>query len=229
MPKRTAAGSDKNKKPYKRAKKAQKVKMMQPELKGYDIAAGNAEFQSTGRVELLNPVVQGTDNFNRVGRKINMKSVHVRGVIFPKDPTISIPRDHLRLLLVYDKQTNALLPSGNDVLMDSNAVAGTSSFSHVNLANRERFVILRDTLVNVPQYDATSLDSRNDFPNLDPALHIDWYVSLKGKDSIYNQLNNGNIGDIQTGALFLLCYNYIGASTDLWSCFYTSRLRYYDA
>jgi len=68
MPKRKAAGSDKK----RITKKPRAIpKSLLPELKAFDIAFGGAEYKTAGRIELLNVPIMGTDNFQRVGRKVN--------------------------------------------------------------------------------------------------------------------------------------------------------------
>jgi len=225
MPKRKAAPTDSKKKYTKKPRAMPKAIL--PELKAFDIALGDSEFRTAGKVELLNVPTAGTDNYNRVGRKVNAVSIHVRAAIRVFNAGATLPRRLLRILLVWDKQTNATAPSGNDILMDSNAAAAQSTFSFTNLANRERFQILRDEFLSCPVYDATANSTQNQLDYLNPQLHIDWYVPLKGKDTIFNQVNGGTVADIQSGALFLVTYS--SGPDDEWTANYASRYRYYDA
>lgn len=78
----------------------------QPELKSLDNWLINQAIVSgTGaanHVLLLNSPVLGTERFNRIGRRIQVKSVHVHWSIHPVTPVpTSVPED-LVLFLVWD-------------------------------------------------------------------------------------------------------------------------------
>jgi len=106
------------------------------ELKAIDVDPANYTVISTPSVTLLNGCAVGTEFTDRIGRKITMKSIFIRGHLIPQDDT-SGPNNN-RLLVVYDKQTNGTAVVATDVL--KTAVPA----SQINLNNRDRFVILYD-------------------------------------------------------------------------------------
>lgn len=229
MPKRKAAtslGYKNTKKPTKKAKST--FIKLKPEIKAFDVAIGESEFSPSGHFELLNVPIQGQDRFERIGRKIANKSIHVTGLIRVLTAGASMPNDFLRLMLVWDKQPNAAVPLGSDLLTDSNAIGLNSVLSHVNLNNRERFIVLRDKRINWPVYDGTAFSTSNQMPYLDPQLNIDWFVSLKGMETTFNGINGQTPADIETGALYLYTQNYDAVNANLISLTYTSRHRYFD-
>jgi len=203
--------------------------MVKPELKAYDVAAGSSQFNA-GRFELLNVVTQGDDRFNRQGRKIKMKNLHIRGKIQPTTGGITdlIP-DFLRFIILYDKQSNAAVPIPADLIRDSNPAAISSSFSFLNLDNRDRFEILRDISFPTPKVIQANLELLQPLDQIKPSYNVDIFIDLKGKDVMFNGQNSGTISDITTGSLFLYTQCTESVNFNLWDLTYCSRIRYYDA
>lgn len=104
---------------------------------------------TAGQIVLVNGIATGTDFTNRVGREITIKSLYGR-CTFADATQINM----VRLMYVYDKQTNGVLPAITDIL--SNA----SVYSPNNLNNRDRFVTLYDkVMVTSPQGPEVVFDS----------------------------------------------------------------------
>jgi len=228
MSKRKAAGSDLKRKQFK--KKKTEVVVLKPELKAQDISIGVAEFILVGSVELLNPLSAGGFPWNRIGRKVTGKSVHIRGVIRPiTGLATDIEPDILRLICVYDKQVNGAPFTINDILQDCNAGASTSVLSQINLGNRERFEILRDIHFPTPKVIAVNQELIQALDQVKPSYNLDWFIPLNKKTTTFNQLSNGNMGDITTGAISLFSICGDSANNYKWNLVYTSRYRFYDS
>jgi len=103
---------------------------------------------TAGAIQLLNGVTQGTDYNNRIGRKMLMKSIMCRFIV--KLGTVDSPGQVIRLLIVYDAQTNAALPAVTDVLQTADVL------SPMNLNNRDRFKILSDKWWSTGAFDQTA-------------------------------------------------------------------------
>lgn len=100
-------------------------------------------FDTTGEVPAtgqLNLIPQGTGEQERIGRKVHLKSIHMRGTISPNPATWS-GGSMLRLLLVQDKQCNgaAATYSGVNGVLENDVI---SQFR--NLENIDRFIIHKD-------------------------------------------------------------------------------------
>lgn len=106
------------------------------ELKAIDVDPANYTVISTPSVTLLNGCAVGTDYTDRIGRKITMKSIFIRGSLIPQDNS-SGPNTN-RMLIVYDKQCNGTAVTTTDVLKTAVPT------SQINLNNRDRFIILYD-------------------------------------------------------------------------------------
>lgn len=205
--------------PKKTAKKPRMSKAIYPrsdlgpELKYLDTSATGTFNYSGGSpgIVLLNGVSAGTNNINRVGRKILMKSLEMR-IQFVKGGATGASTC-VRMLIVYDKQTNQALPAFSDVL----AVAGDNldPFKSRNIENTERFIVLCDELINFASV-----------ASIDPST---W----SAKKFLYFQLpvrfdsNSGGIADITTGSLLLMFLdNNTGAAAT--TCSYSSRVKWTD-
>ena len=80
-----------------------------PELKCVDTTNGNGSgvvlsLNTTPLVTPLNLVQSGAGFYNRIGRRIEMKSLHLTGLIHSTGKQAD--QDYCRLLVVYDRQTN---------------------------------------------------------------------------------------------------------------------------
>jgi len=93
---------------------------------------------------LFGSAAQGVGTFQRVGRRLNMKSVMMRYGSNNGNP--------FRILIVYDKQTNGALPANTDILVNDNFHAT------LNLTNADRFVTIFDKMV-IPETSGGIIDT----------------------------------------------------------------------
>lgn len=194
------------------------------ELKAYDLAhtvlaitnvAGPPNFFC------MNAMVNGAELYQRVGRKVYNKSLHIRGRFEPSGGSTD---DYARLLVIYDSQPNGAFPTIQTLLQDSNAAAATTVDSGINLANRQRFKVLRDYPVLLGVAGAAA----NTTIIPDPILHsynVDMFIKLKGLESVYNATNGGTVADIMSGVIFIVA---LSGGNQPWDFYFTSCLRYYD-
>lgn len=190
---------------------------------------------ATGTITCLNLIAVGSSMFNRVGRRIEMTSVRFCGFL----QTISgitratISPDLGRIMIIYDRQTNGAFPSITDILQDTDQ-AGTNtteSQTGINMNNRERFVTIMDIKLTVPQATATAGVLTNVFPNGgDQAWHFDEFRKLRGLTTHYKADSaTAVIGDISTGALYLLSFSTnFAAGNELFAINFNVRLKYVD-
>jgi len=176
-----------------------------PEKKAVDNAVAVYEFNDTGTIGHIGGTVPGSGRWQRIGRQMNYRSVHIKGTIYIATPNVgTVSNEYARLVLVYDKSPNGSTPSMGDILadVDSAGAVTTNSFSGLNLNNSKRFLILRDGRFCLPGNagaQAMTLTSTN---TEDPA-DINWYVKLKDLPCEYKG-DTAGIASISTGALYLL-------------------------
>lgn len=199
------------------------------ELKAFDVAYTNINFETVagppGQTPALNAMINGSEIYQRIGRKVYMKSLHIRGWIAPIATGLS---DVGRIIVYYDSQPNAAAATIVNIIQDSNAAAATTALSEINLTNRQRFKILRDHQIQFPSVsDAAGVLTNEAFPETYQGhTNIEMFIKLKGLEAIYNSTNGGTIADITSGAIGIIVVCEVNNSS--WQLGYTSRLRFYD-
>lgn len=200
------------------------------EIKSVDVNQGTltGNFSTTPTFILLNAMRLGTDFYQRVGRKIVMKSLRVTGIIVPSG-SVATSASYMRMMVVYDKQSNGAAPAITDIITDVNGsgATGTNSYAGKNLNYRDRFVILRDHAMLGPIVSAGGAISTY---SIDPAAKdngylIDWYIPMDHE--VVYRADVGSISDIATGGLYVIFYG--STATASWEFQGRARLRYKDA
>lgn len=151
---------------------------------------------------LLNLIKTGSSNYQRVGRKVFMRSIYLRGELEFSSPSEQ-KRGHYRLLVVYDSQTNGAAPTWADVIQAVDNAGGTTSevWDGLNLGNRDRFRVLIDkdwaisgtTDFGTPGVPFSVLNAGDST--------IVEFRSLKGMETVYGA-DAGALGDIKSGAIW---------------------------
>jgi len=162
------------------------------ELKYTDLAAATYVGDSTGTVTALNLIAVGDDNTTRDGRQVCIKSVQVRGHVFPTDNTVQ--NNLARMLLVWDNAVNSgALPTIATMLTAANAV----SFPSVDQA--QRFTILADMQFAIGAVSDVATQAFAASPNV---YSINVYKKLN--HIVQYSGTTAAIGSIQNGGLYLV-------------------------
>lgn len=133
---------------YSRLRANPFVRRADVEKKFHDVTIADATTGTTWEESTSqNLIAQGTTEVQRIGRKVVVKDIHMRGEVLLsalQDSAAIGEAVHWRLLLVLDKQANGANAAVGDVIETTTNI---NSFN--NLANKDRFKILwqtRDTL-----------------------------------------------------------------------------------
>jgi len=164
-------------------------------------------------------IAQGTSGFTRIGRTIQLKSIHLR--IRMERPT-QIPYDTLRIIVYLDQQCNGTIVNLSDLLSGGSDGINPDPTSYINLTNSKRFKILRDEIFcdnceTVLRYDNTNFHIQEEH-------FFDWHINLD--IPIEYSGNTGDISEIKSnnvGVMFL-CANKDQRSSAAMTC----RVRYTD-
>ena len=83
-----------------------------PELKSCDFTFNFAPIPSVtntnNAIQVCNCVQPGTGSWNRIGKKIRMKSIRYKAILqYNNDPTATNANNSIRCLLVFDKQPSS--------------------------------------------------------------------------------------------------------------------------
>lgn len=208
------------------------------EIKALDNqAAGGAPtsftISTTPQFYCLNQPQQGAAFYQRVGQKIEMKSVHLIGNIVPTGNGTG-GNEYLRVMVLYDHQPNGALPAIADILSSYNGAGNISSTSYdgLNLNNRDRFVILRDIRIHIPQNNSTAAlgDGVASVIDYGGKYNINEFIKLKNLVAHFKSSTSGlnQIGDLATGALLLVTFGDTASGTAGYAFNWQARLRYKD-
>lgn len=143
-----------------------------------------------------------------------MKSLLFRAVLYPSTSASAVFGNTIRLLLIYDCQTNAATPAITDFF------AGGVYLEAMNLTNRDRFKVIKDWFVPVEAtvYTGAALTAGS------PKEHMVKVFKKMSMEEIFGG-TGATVGSIQTGALFLVAI----AQTANWNMDYQSRVRFIDS
>lgn len=158
---------------------------------------------STGTLFTVNGLQLGDDITNRDGRQVRWVSMQ-SSLVATWDPALAAPVV-LRCMFIIDTQPSGTAP-GLSAILDSVDVV-----SFRNLANRKRFVCLKDF----------SLTLSADYPE----KVFKMYKKLNMK-TVFNSGNTGTITDISSNSLYLLMVS--NTSTNAPGASWRIRLRFID-
>lgn len=201
------------------------------EVKSFDVTPANADVPLPGGAVgaepaafaglcELNCVQAGNAFYQRIGTKINVKSVmcrfqFVNSIVTATGAFSELPAV-LRYMVVYDRQTNAAFPAMTDILQNNDTGAVTLG-SSVNITNRDRFVVLRDKQVEL------------DYAN-QQSCWITEYIKCPSLDVQFKS-STDTIGDITTGAIYLMVFGVYQHGPSMTSAQIQNiqaRVRYFD-
>jgi len=204
-------------------------------LKRCDVSI-NSYFTPTASTAGVNlcAISQSVGDNGRVGQRVRLHNLTIRGLIsyFPQATAIQQP-DFLRLMIVYDRQTNGVAPPYSNVVTQINT--GTSfPYDPPNWYERGRYKILRDWMIATPAMNGvvaagllaagTTQMSPPQPTSMEFNLHF--FKALKGKiDTIYSGTGS-TAANINGGGIFVMAQN-LGAGTG-WVYELTSALEFSD-
>lgn len=201
------------------------------ELKYIDTVSISVVFSTTLGATLLNSLVTGDTNKDRDGKAILVKSIYLRGRIFLNGDIDASAPDHLRMVIVYDRQSNGAAPTWASVMqsVDSGNNVTNTSFSFTNQDNTDRYQILMDKHFGAQDVVANAATTASS--------QLQQHVVGTPQDiSFYRKVNlptrygssAGGIADIQMGAIYLLQFGLIASASAAWSFQGEARLRFSD-
>lgn len=201
-----------------------------PEVKTVDIPQTSTLLSTTATFQLLNGIQEGSSFFNRVGRKVMMKSFRLTGSIIP-DGLGAGNAHYIRIMVVYDRQPNGTFPAIADLLqnVDNAGAATTTSLSGMNMNNAERFLMLADLRIDIPQDSGTTDNQFASIIDYKGEFNIDRYIKLRNLETHFKASSNpAVVADQSTGSLFLCTFGNVAAASAEYDLQWTGRLRYHD-
>lgn len=193
-----------------------------------------SEVISGGQFTCINAMQPGAGFWQRIGKKIKMCGIRIKGEIYPNQTNTAAFVNHteFRIAIVYDKQANAAVPSTYGTVFQDRGTGTTqiSVASNVNIENRERFVVIHDERVQLPPIGVTGTISTKGLINTNIKTIIDDYHKINLEVG-YNAGTAGTIADINTGSLLLVLIadaGATGAENHAYSFQWNTRLYFRD-
>lgn len=192
----------------------QKAIYPSPEVGNHNVAPANYPANSTGHVFHINWIAQGVSSHQRVGKKIRMKALQMRGRWIAPSTIASTTYSVCYYMIVYDKRPTGVNPSVSDIMQNTSETALT------NTDNNGRFTILRRKDMAQPQRTNGLSQIREYLTNE--------YISLKNLPTVYKSTGTGSISDVEQGALYLVLGGNQAAGVAQSDWYGSMRVKYID-
>lgn len=185
--------------------------------------------------ELLNGLDPGSDFDERIGRKVVIKSIMVLGQIYRDvlgaiGGATNLQPNIIRMIVVYDLQTNVNTPAPSDIINNGNqgGVAYLDANTGINPNYRNRWVVLCDKRFPIGSFIyGSGLTPASSSTN--PDCHsVRWYKKCN-LPVIFNQNITGGVGDISNGAIWIMFISNTSVANCNLTATYSTRIRFVDA
>lgn len=221
MPKRRYSGSAsalkrRRYRTYKRPKVVRKrglVRRLGQEINFVDTAAASREMSTTGAISLLATIAQGAAQTQRIGRKIVLKSIQVRGSVYTGTTTVT---SKVSWIIVYDKRPTGVLPAITDILVtaNSNSMTNSENVGRFQIVARKDYAMVGNT-GTAGQQDSKTM------------YNVEKFIKIR-KPMVFKSAGNGAIGDIEQGALYIVTVGDQATGTSDCSAYLGFRTRFLD-
>jgi len=181
------------------------------EVKGVDILLTQAApiITTTGtnaNALVLNCIQPGSGSWNRIGRKVHLKSLRMKGsVAFTSTPSAAGAENgnFVRIVVVWDQQpSGAAVPTWDTIfgITDQTGTESSTIMSPPRYDNMDRFTVLKDFTVDYQMQPSTPVSTAA----VVEYVPFDCFISLAGREVVFSgQSNPCTIADISTGALYV--------------------------
>lgn len=171
--------------------------------------------------------VQGSGIKNRIGRKVAVHKITIKGVLnFPVETAQTVVANALttRLLLVMDKQSNGSQMQGEEVMQaPATATSALVIGSFQSLANFGRFRVLKDKVFLTGPGNSANNASATTVSNELETKYFKFKVAFRKPIIVHFNNSNGgagdgDIGDIVDNSFHLLATTDIAGQTLSYNC-----------
>jgi len=189
------------------------------EVKGLDtdleqVLGVVATTNTNANAVVLNLIQAGTGSWNRVGRKVNLKSVRLVGVarttVTPAVTTGSNVANFVRMVVVWDKQPSGGAIPAFDNIFGITAQDGTESCPDIlcppKYDNQDRYRVMRD---KVMEMTPAAFAATGTVPSAGLLCTFDEYIKLNNAEVVFQgQSSPMTIADVSSGALYVYFRSY---------------------
>ncbi len=135
----------------------------------------------------LNTVIQGDGESNRDGRKINMKSLEINGIVQVAAQAAATSADiatYVYVAVVHDRQCNGAILVSQNVYANPSGNAALAAGPFRNLQFQSRFRVLKYKRIKLPMQQTAGISSSMEIAGFQVPFHFK--VNLKGMPVIYS-------------------------------------------
>jgi hypothetical protein len=200
------------------------------ELKFVDIALAATTFANVATFGQINNIRQGAGFYQRVGTRINMRTLKIRGQIENNTPATANANERLRFAIIYDRQANGALPAFSDVFnnVPATGVPASLTWDFQSIVNKDRFLVLYDWAPQmadavIPTGLGYAAPSNSFYPTMREMM-LNLTINLHNLDTLYGA-DAGGIADCKTGSLLWMIKGEIGG---VWAWTAQYRMQYDD-
>jgi len=158
------------------------------EVNYVDLPLVTYDLNSTGSIVLISTIAQGASVNQRIGKRAFYKSLIIRGLAFTGASTTFLDA---AFLIIYDKRPTGALPAITDIL------TSVSPSAFMNDNNTGRFEVIR-------RQDFCLIGNQTTPQTGQEAKNVDLYIPLNKRPITFESAGTGAIGDIDSGALYLV-------------------------
>lgn len=188
------------------------------EKKFVDTALADGTMAATMTFYNLCVVAQGDTESQRVGRKIMIRSLDIRGNLTLLGATdVTNTSCQVRMRIVVDTQTNGAQFAATD-LLETDAI---NSFA--NLANRKRFIVLKDKTFNLSAGGAAATGAAYAFSEVLRDIKV--HKRLEVPIEYDNSATTGAITTVRSDSLWVVFQT---STAEIVALSATARIRYSD-
>ncbi len=181
------------------------------ELKSVTAAQASFEMSSdVPKITLLNGMQQGVTGSSRIGRRVQMKEIELRGQITADASSIDTV---VRVVVVYDADVQATTIEYVDLFDDAQAFLAQRKTIYMS-----RFRVLFDQTYHMRAQNAANTAS----------LPIAWKKRIN-LPIAFNDSSGGTVGDIESGVVYLISWGSALAAVVNPKSEFSSRISYTDA
>lgn len=185
------------------------------EKKFFDTRFAETVVASTGAITnpSLNLIPQGTTESDRIGRKCNIKNIHIKGELkFPNSAVAGSTADRIRIIIYQDKQTNGATATVANIL--DNTVGGALIDSFRNLSESGRFYILMDRTMDLVAQSGGAPNAGENFGEVKKS----WRFNKTCNMPLEFSSTTGAITEIRSNNIGVLAVTEAGLATLQYTC-----------
>lgn len=200
--------------------------------KQVDLLEAKYDSGGAGSIVLLNSLREGPSIYERIGRTVCMKSIYINGVFTRPPAGAQITNQAIiRLMIVYDSQSNGVAPTFANIVQSYNAIANVQSnvTDQLNPDTRDRFKVLCDKIVSLPGslFAGPVQATTPPWSSLPADVRVQLFCPLKNLETKYS-LGVVGIGAIATGSLHMILIDGNNIALNAYNLMASIRLRYCD-